>query len=45
MADFEDATSPTWDELIQGQVNLRDYWRGRLDYTDPRQRQALCGGR
>jgi malate synthase len=35
MADFEDATSPTWGELIQGQVNLRDYWQGRLDYTDP----------
>ncbi len=34
MADFEDATSPTWNELIQGQVNLRDYWLGRLDYTD-----------
>ena len=35
MTDFEDATSPTWEELIQGQVNLRDYWLGRLDYTDP----------
>ena len=35
MADFEDATSPTWAELIQGQVNLRSYWHGRLDYTDP----------
>ena len=35
MADFEDATSPTWDELIQGQVNLRDYWQGRLHYDDP----------
>ncbi|HYU96413.1 MAG TPA: malate synthase A, partial [Sphingomicrobium sp.] len=35
MADFEDATSPVWDELIQGQVNLRDYWTNRLDYTDP----------
>ena len=35
MADFEDATSPVWDELVQGQVNLRDYWRGRLDYRDP----------
>ena len=35
MADFEDATSPVWDELVQGQVNLRDYWLGRLDYTDP----------
>jgi malate synthase len=35
MADFEDATAPTWDELIQGQVNLRNRWRGRLDFTDP----------
>jgi malate synthase len=35
MADFEDATSPVWDELVQGQVNLRDYWLGRLDHTDP----------
>ncbi|QNM84063.1 malate synthase A [Sphingomonas sabuli] len=35
MADFEDATSPMWDELVQGQVNLRNYWHGRLDFTDP----------
>jgi malate synthase len=35
MADFEDATSPTWNELVQGQVNLRNYWLGRLHYTDP----------
>jgi len=35
MADFEDATSPTWDELLHGQVNLRDYWLDRLSHTDP----------
>jgi malate synthase len=35
MADFEDATSPTWDELVQGQANLKHYWLGRLSYTDP----------
>ena len=35
MADFEDATAPTWDELIQGQVNLRDRWLARLGFTDP----------
>src|SRR5437868_8390264 len=35
MADFEDATSPTWEELLQGQVNLCDYWHGRLSHTDP----------
>ena len=35
MADFEDATSPVWDELVQGQINLRNRWLGKLDYTDP----------
>ncbi|MEO8453627.1 MAG: malate synthase A, partial [Sphingomicrobium sp.] len=35
MADFEDATSPTWEELVQGQVNLKNCWLGRLHYTDP----------
>ena len=35
MADFEDATSPIWDELIQGQINLHDRWLGRLAFTDP----------
>ncbi|HUE78371.1 MAG TPA: malate synthase A [Sphingomicrobium sp.] len=35
MADFEDATAPAWDELVQGQVNLRNRWLARLDYDDP----------
>ena len=35
MADFEDATAPRWDELLQGQINLRDRWLGKLSYTDP----------
>ncbi|MDP9423083.1 MAG: malate synthase A [Pseudomonadota bacterium] len=35
MADFEDATAPTWDELVQGQINLRNRWLGKLDYIDP----------
>jgi malate synthase len=35
MADFEDATAPTWDELLQGQLNLRARWQGRLGFTDP----------
>ena len=34
MADFEDATSPVWDNLIEGQVNLKDRWSGALDFTD-----------
>ncbi len=35
MADFEDATSPTWANLIDGQINLADRWRGALDFDDP----------
>ncbi|MBW6435416.1 malate synthase A [Actinoplanes hulinensis] len=33
MADFEDATSPTWDNVILGQLNLRDALDGVLDFT------------
>jgi malate synthase len=34
MADFEDATAPAWDELLQGQLNLRARWQGNLGFTD-----------
>ena len=33
MADFEDANSPTWDNTIEGQINLRDAIRRRIDFT------------
>jgi malate synthase len=35
MADFEDATSPTWANIVEGQVNLKDRWAGKLAFTDP----------
>jgi malate synthase len=35
MADFEDANSPTWDNNVEGQLNLKDRWSGRLAFTDP----------
>jgi malate synthase len=35
MADFEDANSPTWANNIAGQVNLKDLWAGKIDFTDP----------
>ena len=35
MADFEDATSPTWDNLVQGQQNLRDAIEGSISHEDP----------
>jgi malate synthase len=34
MADFEDANSPTWANNIEGQINLKDRWTGRLDFID-----------
>ncbi|HUL41342.1 MAG TPA: malate synthase A [Burkholderiales bacterium] len=33
MADFEDACSPTWENMIQGQINLRDAVRGTISYA------------
>ncbi|HLQ38371.1 MAG TPA: malate synthase A [Planctomycetota bacterium] len=35
MADFEDSSSPTWRNLLDGQRNLRDAVRKTIDYTDP----------
>ena len=35
MADFEDANTPKWDNNIQGQINLRDAIRRRIDYVSP----------
>ncbi len=35
MADFEDANSPTWSNLIEGHINLRDAIRRTIEYTSP----------
>jgi malate synthase len=35
MTDFEDANSPTWPNIVDGQVNLIDLWAGKLAFTDP----------
>jgi len=35
MADFEDSNSPTWDNNVQGQINLYDAIRRTIEYTDP----------
>jgi malate synthase len=35
MADFEDSCSPTWENLIRGQINLSDAIRRRISHTDP----------
>src|SRR5436853_7347567 len=45
MADFEDALSPTWDNVVQGQANLQDAVRRTLDYTSPDGRVYQLGER
>jgi malate synthase len=35
MADFEDANSPTWRNMIEGQINLRDAIRRTIAFTSP----------
>jgi malate synthase len=35
MADFEDANSPTWENCIQGQINLYDAVRREISFTNP----------
>ena len=35
MADFEDASSPTWANMVEGQINLKDRWDNKIDFTDP----------
>jgi len=33
MADFEDSNSPTWQNNIEGQINLRDTANGTISFT------------
>jgi len=35
MGDFEDASSPTWENMVDGQLNMIRRWQGSLDFTDP----------
>jgi malate synthase len=35
MADLEDALSPTWDNVVQGQINLRDAVRREISFANP----------
>ncbi len=39
MADFEDANSPTWHNLMDGQLNLRDAVRGSIGFASPEGKQ------
>jgi malate synthase len=41
MADFEDANCPTWSNMIEGQINLRDAVRRTISFEQNGKRYAL----
>jgi len=43
LADFEDATAPTWDNVMGGQANLVAALDGTIDFTDPRGKEYALG--
>lgn len=43
MADFEDSLAPTWESIMDGQVNLRDYADGTISYTSPEGKSYKLG--
>ena len=45
MADFEDATSPTWENVVEGQANCMDAVRRTLAFTSPEGKRYELGAR
>jgi malate synthase len=45
MADFEDSNSPTWQNNIDGQFNLRDTVNGAISYVSPEGKKYELGER
>jgi malate synthase len=43
LADLEDATSPTWQNVIGGQITLFDAIRRQLDFTSPEGKEYRLG--
>ncbi|MEV7416171.1 malate synthase A [Streptomyces sp. NPDC089919] len=43
MADFEDATAPTWDNVIGGQLTMLDVIERRIDFTTPEGKEYRLG--
>ncbi|MGV9314661.1 malate synthase A [Streptomyces sp. NPDC003691] len=44
LADFEDASAPTWENVVLGQVNMADAFRRRIDFTDERTGKSYALG-
>ncbi|HEX2666932.1 MAG TPA: malate synthase A [Gammaproteobacteria bacterium] len=45
MADFEDSLAPTWRNVVEGQINLKDAVRGTIGYTSPEGKQYQVNDR
>ena len=43
MADFEDATSPTWENVVEGQANVMDAVRRTLAFISPEGKEYRLG--
>ncbi|MGN6089659.1 MAG: malate synthase A [Actinomycetales bacterium] len=43
LADFEDASTPTWQNVIEGQLNLRDALDRQIDFTSPEGKTYALG--
>jgi len=43
MADFEDSNSPTWQNVLEGQVNLRDAVNRTISFTSPEGKPYAVG--
>ena len=43
MADFEDSNTPTWENTLQGQINLRDAVDGTITFTNPDGKEYALG--
>ena len=39
MADFEDSSTPTWENQVQGQINMRDATNRSISFTSPEGKQ------
>jgi malate synthase len=44
MADFEDACSPYWSNIVEGQINLKDRWENKLTFVDPESKKPYALG-
>ncbi|MFF4230564.1 malate synthase A [Streptomyces sp. NPDC001820] len=44
LADFEDASAPTWENVVLGQLNLIDAYERKIDFTDAKSGKSYALG-